>query len=69
MVLNKNTEIFMIYVGILSMVLTMHIYLFCQAQVGLLLANKAFIKVLPKYLDYVDIFLFDFIIELFEILV
>lgn len=66
MALNKNTKMFVIYVGILLMTLTMHIYFFCQAQIRLLLANKALIKVLPKYLDYIDIFLFDLIIELFE---
>lgn len=39
---------------------------FYQAQLGLLLADKSFIKILTKYLDYNDIFLFNCMIELSE---
>ena len=35
-----------------------------QAQIRLLLTNKTFIKVLSKYFNYIDIFLFNFAIEL-----
>ena len=42
------------------------VHLSYQAQLGLLLANKAFIKVLPEYLNYVKVFLFNYIIELLE---
>lgn len=44
----------------------MQIYSSHLTQLGLLMANKSFIKVLPKYLDYADVFLFDFVIELFK---
>ncbi len=42
----------------------MQVYHSCQAQIKLLFADKAFIKVLSKYLDYTDIFLFNFSIKL-----
>ena len=47
-------------------VLAIQIYLFCQAQIMLLLANKAFTNVLPQYLDYIDNFLLDNGMELLE---
>lgn len=66
--LDKNIEAFVIYVLTLLVVLTPVIQ-FCpfqEAQIRLLLAHKTFIKISSKYLAYADIFLFDFIIELFE---
>ena len=44
----------------------MQVHLFCQAQTGLLLADKASTKVLPKYSDYTNVFLFDFVMRLPE---
>ena len=55
----------MIHIVALS-TLAIQVYLFCQAQLRLLLANKALIKVLSKYLDYDNIFSFDYTIELYE---
>lgn len=65
MALDANAETFIVYVAILS-VWAMQAHLFCHAQIELLLADKAPIKVSPKYFDYVDIFLFDFGMELLE---
>lgn len=64
--LDKIVEIFVVYITTLTAALTIQVHPLCQTQVGLLLANKAPVKVLPKYLDYVDVFLFDFVIELFK---
>ena len=55
----------MIYIATL-LALTMQVHPFCQVQIGLLLADKASTKVLPKYLDYANVFLFDFAMELPE---
>lgn len=56
----------MVYVVTLSAALTLviQVHFSCQAQIGLLLAYKALVKVLFKYLDYADVFSFNFIIEL-----
>lgn len=61
--LDDNVKTFVVYVAILlaAPTLAMQVFSFWQAQVGLLLADKAFIKVLSKYLDYTDVFLFDFV--------
>ena len=45
---------------------TLQFYLSHQAQIGLLLADKAPVKVPPKYSDYTDVFLFDLTMELPE---
>ena len=63
--LNENAKTFVVHVAAMS-ASTMPIYFFHQAQIGLLLANKASIKVPPKFLDYADFFLFDFAIDLPE---
>ena len=63
--LDENTKTFVVYIVILSAP-TMQVHPFLQAQIGLFLANKAPTKVLPKYLDYDDVFLFDFAKELPE---
>ena len=44
----------------------MPVHLSYQAEIRLLLADKAPTKIPSKYLDYADIFLFDLIIELVE---
>lgn len=64
-ILNKNAKKFVIYVATLIASI-MQVHSFCQAQLELILVDKASIKVLPKYLDYANIFLFNYIIELFE---
>ena len=64
--LDKNAETYVIHVVILSMAPTMQVHPLCQAQVGQLLTDKAPIKVPPEYLDYADVFLFDFAMELPE---
>lgn len=64
-ILNENANTFVIYVTALSFSI-MQIYSFYQVQIGLLLADKAPIKVLPKYLDYADIFLLQLAIKLLE---
>ena len=61
--LDENTKIFVIHIIALLVIL---VDLSCLALIRLLLANKALIKILLKYLNYVDIFLFGLIIELFE---
>lgn len=52
----------MVYITIL--VLKISVNLFWEAQIGLLATNKAFIKLISKYLNYVDIFILIFVIEL-----
>lgn len=64
-ILNKNTKIFIIYIIALS-VLVIQVYSFCQAQIILLLAEKTIIKIPSKWLNYANIFLFNFAIELFK---
>lgn len=64
-VLDDNAETFIIYITNLSTP-AIQVHLFCQTQIGLLLADKALIKVQSKYLDYVNDFLFHFITELSE---
>ena len=61
--LEENAEMFLVYVASL---LAMQVYPSCQAQVGPLLADKAPAKVLPKYLDYADVFSFDLSMKLPE---
>ncbi len=56
----------MIHIATLSAIPVMQVYLFGQAQVGLLLADKASIKVFSKYLNYANIFIFDLIIKLLK---
>lgn len=63
--LDKNTKTFILYVATLS-ALEIKIHSFCKIQLGLLLAGKAFIRILPEYLDYTNIFLFDLLIKLLE---
>lgn len=64
--LDDNAKTFVIYVATLSTTPVMQVYPFCQAQVDLLLANKASTKVSSKYLDYVDVFSFNHVMELLE---
>lgn len=66
MTLNKNIETFIVYFTTLSTTPIIQVYPSYQAQVRLLLANKAFIKDLSKYLDYIDVFLSNLIMELLE---
>lgn len=70
-VLDENVKIFVVLITTLSTTLTLvlQVYFFCQAQVGLLLANKTLIKVLSKYLDYINIFSFNLVIELTKTLI
>lgn len=65
-VLDKNVKTFEIYLATLSAALAIQVYFFFQAQVKLLLTDKAFVKVLSKYLDYTDVFSFDLVIGQFE---
>lgn len=62
--LDENVETFVVHIAILSTAPTMQVYPLYQAQISLLLADKAPIKVPPKYSDYVDIFLFNLAIKL-----
>lgn len=64
--LDENAKTFIIHIATLLTALTIQIYLLCQAQVKLLLVNKITIKVLFKYLNFADVFTFDFAIELSE---
>lgn len=64
--MDKIAKTFIIYITTLSRTLMMQIHSFCQICIGLLLTYKALIEVLPEYLDYVNIFLFNLIIELRE---
>ena len=66
--LNQTAETFVVHVVTLSTPTSpkMQIHPPSQAQVGLLLVNKALVKIPPKYLDYADVFLFDLAIELPE---
>lgn len=61
MTLNENFKKFVVYITTLSALLVIQVHLFYQAQLELLLADKALVKLLFKYLDYVDIFLFNLI--------
>lgn len=64
-VLDENAGTLVIHIAAL-LTLAMQVHTFDQVQIRLLLANKAPIKVLPKYLNYVDIFLFDLVMKLYE---
>lgn len=64
--LDKNIETFIVYVAILFTALIIQVYSTRQVQVSLLFANKSPVEDLPKCLDYTDIFLFDFTMELPE---
>lgn len=48
--LDDNTETIVVYIVAL-LTPAIQVYSFCQIQLGLLLAAKASIKVLPKYLN------------------
>lgn len=63
--LDKNTETFMVYVATLS-ASEIKVHSSCKIQFRLLLADKALIKILSKYLDYTNIFLFDLLMELLK---
>ena len=65
MALDKNAETFVMHVATL-LALIMQVYPFHQAQLRLLLANKAPIQVPSKYSDFPNVFLFDLVIELPE---
>ena len=52
MMLNKHVEAFVVYVTFL---LTIAIYSFKKVQITLLIAKK--VKILTKYLDFLDVFL------------
>lgn len=54
----------MIYIVTLSATSAMQVYFSHQVQVGLLLADKTSVEILFKYSNYIDISLFDLIIEL-----
>ena len=64
-VIDENAETFMVYVATLSTPM-MPVYLSHWAQIRLLIAEKTPTRVLSKYSDYADVFLFDFAIELSE---
>lgn len=61
--LYDNAKTFVVYI-ITLLAPVIQVYHSCQVQLRLLLADKAPIKVPPKYLDYANIFLFDLEIEL-----
>lgn len=63
--LDKNTKTFMVYIATLS-ALKWKIHSSCKIQLGLLLADKYLIKILPEYLDYTNTFLFDLLMELLK---
>ncbi len=44
----------------------MQVYPFYHTQVSRLLTDEVFIEVLSKYLNYIDIFSFDLVIEILE---
>ena len=54
----------MVYIATLLATLIIQIHSSRQVKVGLLVADKAFVKVLFEYSDYTDVFLFDLAIEL-----
>ena len=62
--LDENAKMFVVSIATLSTALTIYVYPLCQAQIGLLVPDKPPGKVLPKYLDYADVFLFDYTIKL-----
>lgn len=62
-VLDENSEIFVIYVAVLSTLLS---HPSQKAQLGLLLANEASNEISSKYSDSTDIFLPDLTIEFSE---
>ncbi len=64
MILDKNAKTFMIHITILAMVPVMQIYKSCHFHISIWLTDKALIKILSKYLDYINIFLFNLMIEL-----
>lgn len=53
----------MVYIAALSTPV-IQVYLTSQAQLELLLIDQTAIKILTKYLDYPDVFLFDLAMEL-----
>ncbi len=63
--LNKNIKIFVLYTNTLLATLAMEVYHFCEACIGLLIAEKDLIEILSKYLNYTNFF-FDLTKELLE---
>lgn len=61
--LDENVKKLVVHIATLSAALIMQVRSLSQAHVSLLLADKALIKVASEYLNYVDIFLFDLIME------
>lgn len=61
---DKIVETFVVYVVVLK--IETLINLVQIAQIAILQQDKAFIKVLAKYADYVDVFSFDLVIELLK---
>lgn len=63
--LDKNTKTLVVHVTAWSTPAT-QVHPSRQALFRLLLANKCSIEIPSEYLDYADVFLFDFVIELPE---
>lgn len=65
-VLNQHIEIFMVNVTILltTSTLILQDHPLYEIHVGLLVTDKAFVKVLSEYLNYADVFLLDLAIKL-----
>ena len=63
--MDKESKTFVVYVAALETPLAgMVIHLLQEAQISALIQDKAPIKVLPKYANYADVFLFDLVMEL-----
>lgn len=63
--LDENTETFVIRVAAL-LIPTMQVHLSYQVQLGLLLTNKTFTKIMSEYSNYADVFSFNHAIELLK---
>lgn len=54
--LDKNAKIFVVYITTSLATPIIQVHLSRQAHIGLLLTDKVFIEILPKYLNYTNIF-------------
>ena len=64
--LNLEHKAFIVYIAILDIDLGDEVYPSKEAQIAHLKANKAFIKVFSKYINFVDIFSSKLAVELLE---
>ena len=67
MVLDANSETFVMYIVVLNIIgINMVVYLSRIAQIALLKTNEAFTSIFAKYFDYIDVFSPKLAVELLK---